>query len=134
MPSSSATTHGMRAEIAAQRKYGLDGAGGSGFADLTAGNGVPYQVKSTVHTRASGNPGRFRFEKGNFEELADGRSGVILVLFPSVGTESDRPLKIEKLPTSEVSTVIEERSGWVEAGHASFDRQARIEWPHLLQY
>jgi hypothetical protein len=132
LPSSQASTQGMTAEIAAQRKYGLTGAGGAGFADLRAGNGVPYQVKSTVHTRANGNPGRVRFEKGNFEELREGPAGVIVVVFPSVGSSSSRPLRIEKLPAAEVEATISELGGWVRAGHESFAEQKRISWRELV--
>lgn len=122
----------MQAELAAQRKYGLHGAGGAGYADLRAANGVPYQVKSTVHTRASGDPGRFRFERGNFEQLREQPAGVVLVLFPSVGSESRRPLRVEKVPASEVAATISELGGWVEAGHASFSEQRRVSWRRLL--
>lgn len=134
MPSSSATTRGMRAELAAQRKFGLEGAGGPGAWDLRAKNGVVYQVKSTVHTRADGGPGRFRFERANFQELEQRRSGVILVLFPSVGSSSRRPLRVEKVPTSEVAEVVDDLGGWVRAGHASFSHQRRIEWRELVDY
>lgn len=134
MPSSDATYNGLRAERAAARKFGLDGAGGPGFADLVAKNGVRYQVKSTVYRRANGRPGRFRFEKSNFLKLHRCRSAVILVLFPSVGSGSGRPLRIEKVPTGDVLDEIGAAGGWNRAGHRSFEYQRRLPWPSLLDY
>lgn len=134
MPSSKTSSQGVAGEIAAARKFDLDGAGGAGYADLRASNGVPVQVKSTVHTRADGSPGRFRFERQNFEQLREQPAAVALVLFPSVGSRSRRPLRVQKLPASEVASVIEDRGGWVRAGHASFSEQARLEWSALVDW
>lgn len=132
MPSSETSQQGIDAERAAARKYGLEGAGGPGYADLTARNGVVYSVKSTVHTRANGKPGRFRFQRQNFEQLHAAQSAVILVLYPSVGTTSSRPLRIEKVSTSRVLEAIQRAGGWVDAGHLSFREQRRISWPELI--
>lgn len=135
MPSSSASARGVLAEEAAARKFRLDVAdvGGDGPVDLDGPDG-PVSVKSAVHTRADGNPGRFRFQARNFERLAarDG-AGVVLVLFPSIGSGSRRPIKVVRLEAGDVQEAIADAGGWVRAGHQSFTHQRRLPWPSLLE-
>lgn len=129
MPSSKASLNGSNAERSAARKYDLEGADEqTGYYDLFASNGTHYQVKSTSHTRASGNPGKFRFWKDHLFKLHKEQSAVILVLFSSTNR---RVLKIEKVSTSEIVDLVNGR--WYPSEHADgMGEQYKIPWPDLL--
>lgn len=131
MPSNTSSARGFDAERAAARKYGLEGVDETtGYYDLFANNGVKYQVKSAMHTRASGNPGRFRFWREHLERLHAEQSAVLLVLTSSAKAP-DRILKIEKVSTGDVLGVI--GSGWVRSGHQDeMGAQRRVPWPELV--
>lgn len=130
MASTDSPTIGPVAERAAARKYRLEAADEqTGYYDLRAANGCRYQVKSARHTRASGNPGKFRFWRDHLEKLDEDQSAVILVLT----TESDhRPhLKITKVSTTEVLETINGR--WYPSGHADEGEQYKVPWPDLVE-
>lgn len=131
MPSSEASDRGNAGERAAARKYGLQGVDEStGYYDLRASNGVRYQVKSCQHTRASGNPGKFRFWRDHLLQLHADQSAVLLVLTAS--NDAGRVLKVEKVPTSVVVEAVDGR--WFPSGHADEGEQYKIPWPDLVSY
>lgn len=134
MPSSESSDRGHYSERAAARKYGLVLDRDEPAIDARASNGTKYSIKSTTYERASGSYGRLRFWKDNFEQLPEGRSGVIVVVMPSAGSSSRAPLKIERVTRAEVADAIADRGGWNRSGHDRGSRQHRMPWTELVSY
>ena len=117
MPSVDARRYGHVGEQAAARKYDLQTNGLPLWADAEAVNGTRYSIKTAVHTTLGESEGVFRFRKEHMHRLSrHHQNGVILVLLPSESAESTRPLKIVKVPTSEVYEAVSGR-WYPETGH-----------------
>lgn len=130
MPSAAARGQGQRGETAVVRKFGGRVVGESREeVDVIFPNGTGGSVKSAAHTKANGRPGVFRVSKPHLDELQQEfyQATVALVLMPSVGSSSSRPLKVARVPVSTVRDVVDGR--WYPE-----TREYEIPWPDLLDF
>jgi hypothetical protein len=103
----------MSAEESAARKYDCRVVGEyKDYVDLISeANGTYYQCKSAVYEKANGRPGVLRFNLHHLRSLRrhSHQAGVIVVLYPSVGSKGWRPLKITRVSVSEVLDIVDGR-------------------------
>ncbi|WP_115863365.1 hypothetical protein [Halorussus litoreus] len=113
MPSAAARRQGMSAEASAATKYDCRVVGESReYVDLISEqNGTYYQCKSAVYEKANGRPGVVRVNLHHLRSLRreSHQCGVVVVLYPSVGSDGWSPLKITRVSVSEVLDIVDGR-------------------------
>lgn len=131
MPSAAARRQGMDAEESAAAKYDCRVVGETKeYVDLVSReNGTYYQCKSAVYEDADGQPGVLRFNLHHLRALRrhSHQCGVVVVLYPSVGSEGWHPLKITRVSVSEVLDIVDGR--W----YPETD-EYEIPWSFLVDY
>jgi hypothetical protein len=103
--SSNASRYGSLAEKRAAEKYGLRlGGVHTSWCDAEFGNGKPVEIKSAMHRRANGSPGRFRLFRTYHDRLleADGYYCFVVYRIRGRGIEVLRTLmtKASRLPST----------------------------------
>jgi hypothetical protein len=98
--SSTANRYGTAAERAAADRYRLRREGNhTSWCDALDADGVPHEIKSTVHRRASGRPGRFRLWKDQHDRLAAAGGRYVFVVYRIRG-RGVQPLKMTRIRAS----------------------------------
>lgn len=119
--SSNANRYGTLAERKMADKWGLKREGVHSYSqDAVDEDGTPWELKSTMATRASGSPGRFRIFERAHDELLDAGGYYGFAVYRPVG-RGIQVLRMKAIPAARLPV-----AAWYGAGGHRDSKQTKL--------